>query len=84
MATTMMAESRNEAFVNAPEKGPMPHVIVGDEAFPLKTYLDILAARFRVYQRRVQLSPGRLAKGTTTWFSGRTCPTMRRKKELFF
>ena len=110
-----MVESRNDAFVNAPEKGPMPHVIVGDEAFPLKTYLlrpypgknlskdqiifnyrlsytsrivenafGISAARFRVYQRRFQLSPGRLAKDMTTLFSGRTCPTMRQKKEIFF
>ena len=29
----------DKAFANAPEKGPMSHVIVGDEAFPLKTYL---------------------------------------------
>ena len=77
---------QDDAFVNVPEEGPMPHVIVGDEALPLKTYLlrpypgknlgedqiisnyrlsrarrivenafGILAARLRVYQRRVQL-----------------------------
>ena len=81
--------SRDKAFVNAPEEGPMPHVIVGDKAFPLKTCLlrpypgknltgdqvifnyrlsrarrivenafGILLTRFRVYQRRIQLSPG--------------------------
>ena len=31
--------SQDKAFVNAPEEGPMPHVIVGDEAFQLKTCL---------------------------------------------
>ena len=29
----------DKAFANAPEKGLMSYVIVGDEAFPLKMYL---------------------------------------------
>ena len=30
---------QDKSYVNALEEGPMPHVIVGDEAFPLKTDL---------------------------------------------
>ena len=75
------------------ELGPMPHIIVGDEAFPLKPYLmrpypgkkvpdaerifnyrlsrarrlvenafGILAARLRVYNRRIQLHPENIDK----------------------
>ena len=100
-ANSALGQSLKEGTLNIPQdqvlpgsppnNDPIPFVIVGDEAFPLKTYLmrpypgrnltdekriynyrhsrarrlsenvfGILAARWRIFNRRIQLDPDRL------------------------